>query len=123
MSEARIATRDTCVRRPLPMTPNPVTIAYRREFVGEDARRVRTGLIPRGMDDKWHVFIEEGTMSFHRSWTGRCIYVADVSGDDARAVIENVRVELEICQKFGEQDARNTLELVVGLLLQPSQRS
>lgn len=103
------------------MTPNPVTIACRREFVREDARRVRAGLIPMGMDDKWHVFIEDGTMHFHRSWTGRCIYAADVSGDDVCTVIESVRVERETWQRLGEQDARDTLQVIVELLLRPRQ--
>jgi hypothetical protein len=32
------------------------------------------GCIPKEMEDKWFVFMDDNTLFFHRSWTGLCIY-------------------------------------------------
>lgn len=33
------------------------------------------------MEDKWFVHLTDGTLYFHRSWTGRCIYWLELGFD------------------------------------------
>jgi ADP-ribosylglycohydrolase len=44
--------------------------------------RIRRGVIPEEMEDKWFVYWEEDTLFFHRSWTGFCVYVVRFSCDE-----------------------------------------
>ena len=36
--------------------------------------RIKAGLIPLEMEDKWFVFFETPWLYLHRSWTGFCVY-------------------------------------------------
>jgi hypothetical protein len=40
----------------------------------DEFERIKRGLIPLNMEDRWFVFFEEPWLYFHRSWTGRGIY-------------------------------------------------
>ncbi len=50
--------------------------------------QISLGFIPRDMDDKWFIYWENGWLSFHRSWTGNCVYQLEIvpDGDGYRAV-------------------------------------
>ena len=49
-------------------------IPFDRQFSSEDYERLKFGLIPEEMEDRWFIFMEGGWLFFHRSWTGYCIY-------------------------------------------------
>ncbi len=52
-------------------------------FAADDLVRLREGLWPRDMDDRWAVHLEGDTLRCWRSWTGTCIYETriTVAGD------------------------------------------
>ena len=58
----------------LPMPASRATIAIDRRFSAEEMRRIRRGVTPEQMEDKWFAFFEDGWVHFHRSWTGFCIF-------------------------------------------------
>jgi hypothetical protein len=69
----KVATRRSWKNlQPLPAARAP--LAIHSEFSGQEYERISCGLIPQEMEDKWFIFMEEGTLYFHRSWTGYCIY-------------------------------------------------
>lgn len=41
--------------------------------------RLREGLWPRGVDDRWAVWLDGETLRCWRSWTGTCIYESQVT--------------------------------------------
>lgn len=49
-------------------------------FTDSEAEKLRFGLIPRDMDDRWFIFFEDGWLYLHRSWTGDCIYGVRLEG-------------------------------------------
>jgi hypothetical protein len=49
-------------------------LAYSAEFSQAEFERISRGLVPREMENKWFIFLEDGCLFFHRSWTGHCIY-------------------------------------------------
>ena len=51
-----------------------VPIPYRAEFDESQYERIRQGLIPRAMEDKWFVYCEASVLYLHRSWTGLPVY-------------------------------------------------
>lgn len=48
-------------------------------FTAEDLVRLREGLWPRDMDDRWAVHLDGETLRCWRSWTGACIYESQVT--------------------------------------------
>ena len=48
-------------------------------FTAEDLVRLREGLWPRDMDDRWAVWLDGETLRCWRSWTGTCIYESQVT--------------------------------------------
>jgi hypothetical protein len=51
-----------------------VPVAYQPSFNREQFARLRDGLIPRDMEDKWFIYYEEPHLFLHRSWTGQPVY-------------------------------------------------
>src|SRR5215472_10376644 len=51
-----------------------VPLPYRAAFDADQFARLKAGLIPRAMEDKWFVYYEEPHLFLHRSWTGLAVY-------------------------------------------------
>ena len=49
-------------------------IPYRQRFSRPEYDKLREGLVPRSMEDKWFVYFSEPLLFFHRSWTGKPVY-------------------------------------------------
>jgi hypothetical protein len=59
------------------LTPLPeqrARLDFAGTFTPAEYERLCAGLIPEQMEDKWFIFAEDGTLFFHRSWTGHCIF-------------------------------------------------
>ena len=65
-------TKDDHRLEPLPRLRGD--LEYRRRFSRSDAERMMAGIKPRGMDDKWFVYSEDGWVYFVHSWTGRYVF-------------------------------------------------
>ena len=69
-------------------------------FTAEDLVRLREGLWPRDMDDRWAVHLDGDTLRCWRSWTGTCIYESQVTlAEDGTGVVH-------VAPGFGEDDYR-----------------
>jgi hypothetical protein len=55
-------------------------LEYQYVFDDADADRMREGLIPEAMEDKWFVYFDNGWLYLHRSWTGSLIYWLKLDG-------------------------------------------
>jgi len=55
--------------------------------------RVRMGLRPEAMEDKWFAYCEGNKLCFHRSWTGYKIYEAEIQGFEQSYRITDIKVE------------------------------
>lgn len=58
----------------LPLPAKREKIPFQQDCLIEQYEKISLGLIPEVMEDKWFVFMENDILSFHRSWTGVCIY-------------------------------------------------
>jgi hypothetical protein len=68
----KIATKDSW--KILPRPTARADLAFTGSYTSEEFERMKRGLIPRQMEDKWLIYFEESWIYFHRSWTGPCIY-------------------------------------------------
>ena len=80
----KIADRNSSQNLPLPTQRAKLNIE--RTFSEQEYNRLSQGLIPSVMEHKWFIFMENEVLSFHRSWTGICIY--EVHFDDKRVINE-----------------------------------
>ena len=55
--------------------------------------RIRHGLLPEEMEDKWFSYYDDGRIHLHRSWTGAKIYEAAVYKGEGCYAISEIIVE------------------------------
>jgi len=65
------ATRETRKNEPLDL---PKNISISLKFSDLHVLKLKRGLIPQEMEDKWFIFYENDWLYFHRSWTGQGIF-------------------------------------------------
>ncbi|HEX6903929.1 MAG TPA: hypothetical protein VF789_29730 [Thermoanaerobaculia bacterium] len=71
-AETDIATRESWKTLPIPEAR--AELRFSQTYDLADFERIKRGLIPEAMEDKWFIFFEEPWLYLHRSWTGACIY-------------------------------------------------
>ena len=79
-------------------------LALNRTFSAAEMELVRRGFIPEEMEDKWFIYWEDGTLYFHRSWTGLCIYVVRFSSDGEGCRMTEALVNRDPAQWRGMDD-------------------
>src|SRR5437868_5163558 len=77
-----IATRQSWNTQPVPHPHARADLGFAQSYDPVDFERIKRGLIPEQMEDKWFIFFEEPWLYFHRSWTGACIYAVRFEPDD-----------------------------------------
>ena len=102
-----------------PLPSKRTTITLNRRLSSTDMRKIRTGLVPEQMEDKWFIFWAHDTLHFHRSWTGHCIYVARFVKDGDVCVMIEVDVNRDPTQWTETSDERDAemISYLVDLLL------
>ena len=66
--------RDHWLPKMKPLGPSRIVLAFQRTFTPSEAERLRTGLWPQAMEDKWVICLCDSSLDFWRSWTGICIF-------------------------------------------------
>ena len=105
--------------RPMPVQRTVVRLD--RKYTREQMDRIRLGVIPEQMEDKWFIYWKKGSLYFHRSWTGICIYIVHFvpEGDGHRMMDAEVnRDESEYMETSDETDQEMIPFLIDLLLLQ-----
>lgn len=75
--------------------------ALEKTLTDSEMEYIKAGRRPREMEDKWFMYYENQTLFIHRSWTGYCIYIIDLS--------ENGRLHVTV-NRDPEQHKENSLE-------------
>ncbi|HZR34637.1 MAG TPA: hypothetical protein VFA75_04630 [Nevskia sp.] len=78
-----------------------VALAYRAEFSAAQFERLREGLVPREMEDKWFVYYDEPCLYWHRSWSGKPVYRLRFAFDGGMARV----VDAQISRALGANEA------------------
>jgi len=107
----------------LPLPKSRSTIRLDRLFSAQEMERIRQGLIPEQMEDKWFLYWQDDRLFFHRSWTGLCIFVVRFApeGESYRMLEAEVNRDPEqYGQTSDDEDAHMISTLIDLLLLQRS---
>jgi endonuclease III len=103
------------------LTSKRTSILLNRAFSAQEMRRIRMGLVPGEMEDKWFIYWKDDTLFFHRSWTGFCVYVVRfvADGDSHKMIEADVNRDPEqYAETNDDLDARMISYLIDLLLLQ-----
>lgn len=88
-SSQRKALRTSWKSTPMPATW--ATLPFEASYSPAEYGAICRGLVPGEMEDRWFVFEEDGTVYFHRSWTGACVYqVRFERADGGHRAVETV---------------------------------
>jgi 8-oxo-dGTP pyrophosphatase MutT (NUDIX family) len=104
----------------LPMPERKARLTVERVYTPVEMARIRCGLVPREMEDKWFAFVEGDTLHLHRSWTGYQIYAVTFAPRDGGSCIaraEANRDPSQYKQTDDEADVRSLLALIDRLML------
>jgi len=91
-----------------------------RTFTQDELVRIRHGLVPEAMEDKWFVYWQDNQLFFHRSWTGFCTFIVDFTTTGDGATMTGARVNRDPGQYLStddEYDSRMISFLIDVLLL------
>ena len=88
-----IATKDIWKNLPI---DNPKQLQIYLEFNESQFSKIKNGLIPEEMEDKWFIYYEEEFLYFHRSWTGFGMYKTKITKEPTGYIIREFWVERNI---------------------------
>jgi hypothetical protein len=115
---AETAKRDGWQLKPFPQAR--ATLPYTRSFDAAELEKVKRGLVPAAMEDKWFILFEEPWLYLHRSWSGIGIYAVKLRAEADGAVVEEAhanRDPAEFRETDDAHDARMLAFLIDRLLL------
>lgn len=76
-------------------------LPFTRSFSADEFGRLRQGLVPEVMEDRWFVVWHDDALWLHRSWTGLCIYRVRFAAEGERFAGAEVLVNREPGQYTG----------------------
>jgi hypothetical protein len=85
-----VATRDSWKREPPEGPFDAYDLVW--TFAQEDLERIRWGLIPRAMEEKWVAYVDVEELFLHRSWTGILCYILRLTS----VGIDQIRIAREM---------------------------
>jgi hypothetical protein len=96
---------------------NVEPIPYEARYTEAEFAKLRLGLIPEQMEDKWFIYFDDPFLAFHRSWTGQPVYriKLETAGEEA-VVIEAVCAE-DVLAKSDRVYQAKLLDFIVSNLL------
>ena len=98
-----------------PLPAKRVKLAFNRAFSNEERDRIKAGLIPKEMEDKWFIYFEDDTLYLHRSWTGFCIYQICFAQDEKGFHALSVEVNRDP-EQYRETDNKLELQILKRLI-------
>ena len=113
------ATRDRWKRVPFAAGIRvPFANAYsRREF-----DKIREGLVPEDMEDKWFIYFEEPHLFLHNSWTGQPVYRVTFEATEEGASVAEALCVVEAVASTSRDYEASLLDFLIGNLLLGEQK-
>ncbi len=60
--------------KPIKLPSEILPLKYQAQYSDADAEKIRVGLEPTDMEDKWRIFADGDWIYFQRSWSGYLIF-------------------------------------------------
>ena len=108
------STRDSWKRSPF---FRGVPIPFHASYSLLEFRKIREGLIPEGMKDKWFFYFEEPDLFVHLSWSGQPVYRVTFELIDGEAYVTEALCVAEVIEKTGGDYEAALLDFLISNLL------
>jgi hypothetical protein len=92
-----------------------IQIPFERSFTQHEFSRLSRGFVAQSMEDRWHVFFKDPSLTFVRSWSGFCIYKVRMEKTDVDYRVATVFINRDR-QQYGGDDTREESKLLALLL-------
>ena len=117
-----IATPDSWKHLPAPDQREPLN--FQARYSADEYASLQAGSIPREMEDKWFIYLHDGWLRLHRSWTGNWIYALRLEQDGNDWIVTDSWVNRDPEQyriTDGDYDRQLLERLLQGLITRPQQ--
>jgi hypothetical protein len=94
-----------------------IPIPFQATFSLEEVGKLREGLVPDVMEDKWLVYFEDPHLFLHRSWTGQPVYRVTLAASGQGASVEEALCVAEAVEETGPEYQGKLLDFLISNLL------
>lgn len=111
--------RDHWLPKMKPLGPARIEVRFQRTFTVSEAERLRAGIWPQVMEEKWVVCLGDSSLDLWQSWTGICIFSLAAQASDSGVTVGPLLVNGDTTQyrrKGDAEDIRLVESLVNGVL-------
>jgi hypothetical protein len=115
--EQQIAQHDSWKTMEMPATV--ASLPFKKTYTSDEFTLISHGLIPEEMEDKWFIFMQDNTLSLHRSWEGECIYnvIFEQSSNEYMVKEALVNIDLEQYNRGSDSDEIALLSWLIDVFL------
>lgn len=94
-----------------------VPIDFEKSYSNTDSEVLRKGVRAMSMDEKWDIFFDKNTLSFHRSWTGRGIFKIEFLEQENELIVERAFVEENFSNQQGNDYCSSLLNWIIEVVI------
>jgi len=96
--------------------------ALNRPLSEEEYQALVFGFIPRDMDDRWFLYVQDDWVYLHRSWTGHCIFKLKLEVSSGNVMLTDIHINRDpdqyrsINPEADKDEANSVLTSLLGLI-------
>ncbi len=91
------------------------SLPLRKSYTPKEFSLMTLGFVPKEMEDKWFIFMQNNVLFFHRSWTGYCIYKVIFEQNDGQYVVSEALVNRD-SQQYNSRNNNYDIALLSWLI-------
>ena len=92
-------------------------LSYHDTFSADETARIKAGRVPKSMEDKWFISVEDPLLVLHRSWTGQAVYNVRLKPHGSGCRIAEAQCSVDMLERSNVQDQARLLRFLVDNLL------
>ena len=93
-----------------------------RSLSGQEYQALICGFIPRDMDDRWFLYVQDNWVYLHRSWTGHCIFKLKLEVSPSNVMLTDIHINRDPDQyrsvntEADKNEANSVLTSLIGVI-------
>lgn len=97
------------------MPATVISLPFTKTYTAEEFSVLAHGFVPKAMEDKWFVFMQDNILFFHRSWTGLCIYKIVFEQNHNEYTVQEVLINADT-EQYSRRDNHHETTLLSWLI-------
>jgi len=99
------------------MPGDRIEVDLDKQFTKDEFEKIKLGFRSHDMDQRWNILYEDNLLYIHRSWTGHCIFIGTVKGNqDCTGHLSHLTINGDGTQyqRVDTNEDVNTMLMIVG---------